>query len=60
MNSDRKTQRLGVAAGVLFGICSGVGVGATFHNVWIVIGFVVALGSAVVLAFGSAGSHSKR
>ena len=37
MNSDRKTQRLGVASGLLFGIASGVGfgaaVGTAFDNV---------------------------
>ncbi len=60
MNSHRKTQRLGVAAGLLFGFASGVGFGATLDNIWIGIGFGVALGSAIVLAFGSAGSHSKR
>jgi hypothetical protein len=60
MNSDRKTQRVGVAAGLLFGISSGVGFGAALDNVWVGIGFGVALTSAFVLAFGSAGSHRKR
>ena len=68
MNSDRKTQRLGVASGLLFGIASGVGfgvaIGTAFDNVGVGIaggvGFGVALGSAFVLAFGSAGSHRKR
>ena len=65
MNSDRKTQRLGVAAGLLFGIASGVGFGAAFGaasdnvgaGIAVGVGFGVALGSAFVLAFGSAGSH---
>ena len=60
MNSDRKTQRLGVAAGLLFGIALGVGFGVALHNVWAGVGFGVALATAFIFAFGSAGSRRNR